>query len=142
MARAQTQTGQTSAVGTQKGKVRETEWPCRSYAVFSKGVGAYAKPLATAAAHKNSSKATGLAQVMQVCHSATGIDPLEATSAAGVAQGVGEEARAFWRSQMERMVLDMDLVRRDEFDAVKDLAAAARAEADSLKARLDALEAS
>jgi BMFP domain-containing protein YqiC len=43
---------------------------------------------------------------------------------------------------MERMVLDMDLVRRDEFDAVKDLAAAARAEADSLKARLDALEAS
>ncbi|MFN7604474.1 MAG: accessory factor UbiK family protein [Hyphomonadaceae bacterium] len=65
-----------------------------------------------------------------------------ATSAAGVAQGVGEEARAFWRSQMERMVLDMDLVRRDEFDAVKDLAAAARAEADSLKARLDALEAS
>jgi hypothetical protein len=65
-----------------------------------------------------------------------------ATSAAGVAQGVGEEARAFWRSQMERMVVDMDLVRRDEFDAVKDLAAAARAEADSLKARLDALEAS
>lgn len=63
-----------------------------------------------------------------------------ATSAAGVAQGVGEEARAFWRSQMERMIVDMDLVRRDEFDAVKDLAAAARAEADSLKARLDALE--
>eukprot|EP01034_Spumella_vulgaris_P006783 gene6783-8652_t len=57
-----------------------------------------------------------------------------ATSAAGVAQGVGEEARAFWRSQMERMVLDMDLVRRDEFDAVKDLAAAARAEADSFDA--------
>ena len=64
-----------------------------------------------------------------------------ATGAAGVAQGFGEEARAFWRSQMERIVADMDLVRRDEFDAVKDLAAAARAEADSLKARLDALEA-
>ena len=55
---------------------------------------------------------------------------------------MGEEARAFWRSQMERMIVDMDLVRRDEFDAVKDLAAVARAEADSLKARLDALEAS
>lgn len=64
-----------------------------------------------------------------------------ATSAAGVAQGVGEEARAFWRAQMERIIADMDLVRRDEFDAVKDLAAAARAEADALKARLDALEA-
>jgi BMFP domain-containing protein YqiC len=63
-----------------------------------------------------------------------------ATSAAGVAQGVGEEARAFWRSQMERIIADMDLVRRDEFDAVKDLAAAARAETEALKARLTALE--
>lgn len=64
-----------------------------------------------------------------------------ATGAAGVAQGVGEEARSFWRSQVERIIADMDMVRRDEFDAVKDLAAAARAEVDVLKARLDALEA-
>jgi BMFP domain-containing protein YqiC len=64
-----------------------------------------------------------------------------ATGAAGVAQGVGEEARAFWRSQVERIIADMDMVRRDEFDAVKDLAAAARSEVDVLKARLDALEA-
>jgi BMFP domain-containing protein YqiC len=63
-----------------------------------------------------------------------------ATGAAGVAQGVGEEARSFWRAQTERMIADMDLVRRDEFDAVKDLAAAARAEVDALKARLEALE--
>jgi BMFP domain-containing protein YqiC len=63
-----------------------------------------------------------------------------ATGAAGVAQGVGEEARAFWRSQIERILVDMDLVRRDEFDAVKDLASAARSEVDALKARLDALE--
>ena len=63
-----------------------------------------------------------------------------ATGAAGVAQGVGEEARSFWRSQIERMIADMDMVRRDEFDAVKDLAAAARTEVDVLKARLDALE--
>ncbi len=64
-----------------------------------------------------------------------------ATGAAGVAQGVGEEARSFWRSQVERIIADMDMVRRDEFDAVKDLAAAARTEVDVLKARLDALEA-
>jgi BMFP domain-containing protein YqiC len=64
-----------------------------------------------------------------------------ATGAAGVAQGVGEEARAFWRSQVERIIADMDMVRRDEFDAVKDLAAAARSEVDVLKARLDALDA-
>jgi BMFP domain-containing protein YqiC len=64
-----------------------------------------------------------------------------ATGAAGVAQGVGEEARSFWRAQMERVIADMDMVRRDEFDAVKDLAAAARAEVDALKARLEALEA-
>ncbi|GIU67506.1 accessory factor UbiK family protein [Candidatus Phycosocius spiralis] len=63
-----------------------------------------------------------------------------ATSAAGVAQGLGEEARAFWRSQMERVLADMDLVRRDEFDAVKDLAAAARAETEILKSRLLVLE--
>ena len=63
-----------------------------------------------------------------------------ATGAAGVAQGVGEEARAFWRSQIERIIADMDMVRRDEFDAVKDLAAAARTEVDFLKARLDVLE--
>jgi BMFP domain-containing protein YqiC len=64
-----------------------------------------------------------------------------ATSAAGVAQGMGEEVRTFWRSQMEKMVADMDLVSREEFEVVKALAASARAEADSLKARLDALEA-
>ena len=64
-----------------------------------------------------------------------------ATGAAGVAQGVGEEARSFWRSQVERIIADMDMVRRDEFDAVKDLAAAARAEVDLLKARLALLEA-
>jgi BMFP domain-containing protein YqiC len=64
-----------------------------------------------------------------------------ATGAAGVAQGVGEEARSFWRAQVERIIADMDMVRRDEFDAVKDLAAAARTEVDALKARLEALEA-
>jgi BMFP domain-containing protein YqiC len=64
-----------------------------------------------------------------------------ATSAVGMAQGVGEEARTFWRSQMERMIADMDLVGRDEFEAMKALAQSARAEADALKARVEALEA-
>lgn len=64
-----------------------------------------------------------------------------ATGAAGVAQGMGEEARAFWRAQIERMVADMDMVRRDEFEAIKDLAAAASARAEALEARVAALEA-
>lgn len=63
-----------------------------------------------------------------------------ATGAAGVAQSMGEEARAFWRSQIERIIADMDLVRRDEYEAVKEMAANARAQADALSARLDALE--
>jgi BMFP domain-containing protein YqiC len=63
-----------------------------------------------------------------------------ATGAAGVAQGVGEEARAFWRAQVERILADMDLVRRDEFDVVKDLAATARGEVEELKTRISALE--
>jgi BMFP domain-containing protein YqiC len=64
-----------------------------------------------------------------------------ATGAAGLAQGMGEEARAIWRAQVERIIADMDMVRRDEFDAVKELAASSRREVDALKARLEALEA-
>lgn len=64
-----------------------------------------------------------------------------ATSAAGMAQGLSEEARTFWRSQLERMIADMDLVSRDEFEAMKAVAQAARSEADALKARVEALEA-
>ena len=64
-----------------------------------------------------------------------------ATSAAGMAQGLGEEARTFWRGQLERMIADMDLVSRDEFEAMKAVAQAARTEADALKVRVEALEA-
>ncbi|MGE0046603.1 MAG: accessory factor UbiK family protein [Hyphomonadaceae bacterium] len=62
------------------------------------------------------------------------------TGAMGVAQGVGAEAKSFVRSQADRFVADMDLVSREEFEAVKSLAAAARAEADALKERIEALE--
>jgi BMFP domain-containing protein YqiC len=63
------------------------------------------------------------------------------TGAMGMAQGMSEEARSFMRSQADRFVVEMDLVSRDEFEAVKQLAAEARAEADALRERVAALEA-
>jgi BMFP domain-containing protein YqiC len=63
------------------------------------------------------------------------------TGAMGMAQGMSEEAKSFMRAQADRFVAEMDLVSRDEFDAVKEVAAHARAEADALKARIEALEA-
>jgi len=63
------------------------------------------------------------------------------TTAAGAAQGVRAEVEAVIRAQAERLVADLDLVPRDEFDAVKDMALAARTEVEGLKARLAALEA-
>lgn len=62
------------------------------------------------------------------------------TGAMGMAQGVQDEAKSFMRSQADRFIAEMDLVSREEFDAVKQMAAEARAEADALKARLAALE--
>lgn len=43
-----------------------------------------------------------------------------AANAVGLAQGVGEEVRTFWDAQFERAITDMDLVRRDEYDALKE----------------------
>ena len=63
------------------------------------------------------------------------------TGAMGMAQGAGLEAKSFMRSQADRFVAEMDLISRDEFEAVKQLASDARAEADALKARIAALEA-
>jgi BMFP domain-containing protein YqiC len=63
------------------------------------------------------------------------------TGAMGMAQGMNEEAKGFMRAQADRFVAEMDLVSRDEFEAVKQLASEARAEADALKARVAALEA-
>lgn len=61
--------------------------------------------------------------------------------AMGMAQGMGQEAQGFLRSQAERFVAEMDLVGRDEFEAVKQIAAEARAENEALRDRLAALEA-
>jgi BMFP domain-containing protein YqiC len=62
------------------------------------------------------------------------------TGALGMAQGVQAEAKSFVRAQADRFVADMDLVSREEFEAVKQLASEARAEAADLRARLAELE--
>ena len=63
------------------------------------------------------------------------------TDAAGAAQGVKREAEQAMRSQFERLLADMDLVKRDDFDAVKDMAAKAREENEKLAERIAELEA-
>lgn len=63
------------------------------------------------------------------------------TDAAGAAQGMTREAQTAFQAQAERFLEHMDLVQRDEFDAVKEMAAKALDENDALKARLEALEA-
>lgn len=63
------------------------------------------------------------------------------TGAMGVAQGVQDEARTFLRAQADRVATEMDLVTREEFEAMKQLAQDARSEAEALKERLDRLEA-
>jgi BMFP domain-containing protein YqiC len=60
--------------------------------------------------------------------------------AAGTLAGMGREAEAATRQRAREWIGGMDFVSRDEFEAVKAMAAAARDEADALKARLDALE--
>jgi hypothetical protein len=60
--------------------------------------------------------------------------------AASVAQGVRREASTMVRGQAERMVADMDLVRREDFDAVKEMARLAREENAKLEARIAKLE--
>ena len=60
---------------------------------------------------------------------------------AGTMAGVGREAEGSMREKMREWVGGMDFVARDEFDAVKAMAAAARDENDALRKRIDALEA-
>lgn len=63
------------------------------------------------------------------------------TDAVGVAQGVKKEADGVVKAQIERVLRDVDVVTREEFEAVKEMAAAARDENDRLAARLAAIEA-
>ena len=59
---------------------------------------------------------------------------------AGTVAGMGREAEGSMREKMREWVGGMDFVARDEFEAVKAMAAAARDENEALKKRLDALE--
>ncbi len=62
------------------------------------------------------------------------------TNAAGMAQGVKTEAETAMKSWMERWLADSDLVTREEFDAVREMAVKAREENESLAARIAELE--
>jgi BMFP domain-containing protein YqiC len=61
--------------------------------------------------------------------------------AAGVASGVRREFDTVFRNQAERILRDLDVVRREEFEVVKEMARLAREENEALKARMTALEA-
>jgi BMFP domain-containing protein YqiC len=63
------------------------------------------------------------------------------TDAAGAAQGMRHEVENIVKAQGERFLADMDVVKREEFEAVKAMAEKAREENERLAARLAALEA-
>jgi len=61
--------------------------------------------------------------------------------AAGAAQGMKREFDTVMRTQAEKFLRDLDVVKREEFEAVKDMARLAREENEALKTRIAALEA-
>ena len=61
--------------------------------------------------------------------------------AAGVASGVRRDFDTLFKSQAERILRDLDVVKREDFEAVKEMARLAREENEALKTRLAALEA-
>ena len=63
------------------------------------------------------------------------------TDAAGLAEGARREVETLVKSRLERLMAEMDVVPREEFDAVRDMAALARAQNEKLEARVAALEA-
>jgi BMFP domain-containing protein YqiC len=63
------------------------------------------------------------------------------TDAAGAADGVRKEVESVVRAQAERVLRDLDIVQREEFEAVKAMAQKAREENEQLKERIATLEA-
>ena len=63
------------------------------------------------------------------------------SDAFAAAQAAGGEAKTAFKAQMHRVLAEMDLVEREEFEAARDMAAAARAENEALTKRIEALEA-
>jgi BMFP domain-containing protein YqiC len=57
------------------------------------------------------------------------------TAAMGLAQAAGEEAKAAFRAQADRMVAELDLIRREDYDALKAEVAQLRAEVEALKSQ-------
>jgi BMFP domain-containing protein YqiC len=63
------------------------------------------------------------------------------TDAAGAAEGMKQEAQSLFKSQSQRFLRDMDVVSREDFEAVKAMAQKAREENEALSKRIAALEA-
>ena len=63
------------------------------------------------------------------------------TDAAGIASGARREAETLARTQLERLMSGMDIVSREEFEAVHEMAVLARNQNDKLEARIAELEA-
>jgi BMFP domain-containing protein YqiC len=61
--------------------------------------------------------------------------------AAGVASGVRREFDTMVRNQADRILRDLDVVKREEFEAVKEMARLAREENEALRTRIEGLEA-
>ncbi len=61
------------------------------------------------------------------------------TDGAGLAQGVKREAETAFRAQAESFLSNMDVVKREEFDVVREMASKARAENEALREELEAL---
>ena len=60
--------------------------------------------------------------------------------AAGVAHGMRREAETLVKSQIERLLASMDVVTREEFEAVREMAVLAREENEALRRRIEQLE--
>lgn len=63
-----------------------------------------------------------------------------ATNAVGAATAVRQEVEARFKAQIERLLVDMNLVTRDDYEAIKEMAAKARAEQEALAERVARLE--
>jgi len=63
------------------------------------------------------------------------------TAAMGLAQAAGDEAKTAFRAQADRIAAEFDLIRRDEFEAMKAEIAALRAEVQALKSAASAPDA-
>jgi len=62
------------------------------------------------------------------------------TNAVGAVKGVGDEVKAIGRSQAERMIADLDLVGRDEFEVLKAMLEKSQTEIEALKKEVTKLK--